>query len=408
MGDMEKEEARSEKSSRLAPFAYSRRALSRTDLAVPEVLVLLDASGLIARIAALHAGERLSGLDIRAGVSLHDALHPTCDGEDCELLTSWQEAWERQQAGLAVEFEGVLHGLDTAVKIRVQPVNYACAELFGGALKEFHDHSVVFLQDITRSFSLWEDLYEAVKASRRPRLELSSDTDTPMQVKRHDRGLNAEVSALVLRVLETQEAERRRIRAELHDGLGQTLSLLRFEIEGLREGLVAGRMHDKLDAIARVHDYVRRCQIELRQVTQDLKPSLLAELGLRRALETLCADINLACPNVQIDLDLSDEADGLSDDLSVAIYRVAQEALTNMARHSRASKAVVAVAIDGDHVKLTVSDDGVGMPDKVLPRRGLGMRTMRERTESLGGRFVFASRPSGGCLIAASWSSAGA
>jgi signal transduction histidine kinase len=380
--------------------------MTRTELAVPEVMLLLGTDGKILRSAAVHTGQRLGDLAFRAGATLHDALHPGCEGTDCELLATWQEAWQRRRTGLAVEFEAVLHSRDTALRVRVQPVSYAWRTLFDSAIEQYEQCSLVFVQDITRSFALWEDLYDIVQASRRPRLKSTAHTSISSHAPGVDGDLATEVGSLVLRVLRSQKSERRRIRAELHDGLGQTLSLLRFETDGLREEEAdrPGASDANSGSLQRVCEYVRRAQMELRQVTQHLKPALLVERGLSRALETLCADIGLACPDVKIELALSHGTDELPDDMSVTIFRVAQEALTNMARHSRAAKVGVEVNINDDCVKLTVSDDGVGMPDSVQPGPGLGLRTMRERTESIGGKFVFASRPGGGCVISASWS----
>jgi two-component system, NarL family, sensor kinase len=140
---------------------------------------------------------------------------------------------------------------------------------------------------------------------------------------------------------------------------------------------------------------------EIRQISHDLRPAMLDDLGLGAALRQLAFEFNkmgkTSNTNITVDAASSD-AHPLPDAVNTALFRVAQEALTNIQRHAHASSARITLACLPGQVILTIADDGIGFgPGEVQsdPRQGIGLRNMRERVESLNGAFVIQSRSGG-------------
>jgi len=196
--------------------------------------------------------------------------------------------------------------------------------------------------------------------------------------KRADR----ELRGLHARVISAQETERKRLARELHDGVGQILSGVKFRLESL-PGEIA--MDGKAAAkILKVGGVLNRAIAEIRRVSQDLMPSELGDLGLGPALHTLCREFQERS-NVNVTLRVQCSKD-IAPDLALAFFRIAQEALNNIGRHSKAAKAEVDLSCRGSELTLTVSDNGVGfVPGARRDRRGIGLGNMRARAESVGG-----------------------
>jgi signal transduction histidine kinase len=193
---------------------------------------------------------------------------------------------------------------------------------------------------------------------------------------------SAELEQLTGVMLRVQEDERRRIAQELHDEAGQVLTAVKIELE--------------LDGRAEAGAMVGRALAQVRDVSNLLRPSVLDDLGLVPALRALADDF-AARTRIAVALEVDGLHRSLSRDVEVAIYRVVQEALTNVARHASASQARVHLASDAGDVTLTIEDDGRGAGDDVKPH--LGWLGMRERVASLGGRLVIGRGAAGGVRV---------
>lgn len=201
------------------------------------------------------------------------------------------------------------------------------------------------------------------------------------------------------------EEERRRIARELHDELGQGVSALRFALATTRR-----RFERDPSAIAAniddLDELVRRVADSTRDALTHLRPRVLDDLGLTAAAEWLVRStearggvtttlrVEGAEPPLQTDAEGGERS---ADAVSVAAFRILQEALTNVTRHAEATRADVTLRFE-DGVSLEVDDDGVG-PDASAPRRGLGVLGMRERARALGGSFSLTPRPGGGTRV---------
>jgi two-component system sensor histidine kinase UhpB len=196
----------------------------------------------------------------------------------------------------------------------------------------------------------------------------------------------------VRRALTMQEEERKRIARELHDEVGQTLTAIMLQIETLSTGVPP-----ELDqAVDELRETARMGAEDVRRIAKRLRPEALDELGLRSALAALTTAFAQQA-GVQLDRRL-ERTEGLTADQELVVYRVAQEALTNIARHAHASRADVALTQADGTVTLTVRDDGRGLPPGALTASN-GIRGMRERALLIGGRIDIGPAAGGGTQI---------
>lgn len=195
------------------------------------------------------------------------------------------------------------------------------------------------------------------------------------------------------RVLRAQEAERLRIAQELHDQVGQELTAVLLGLSRVSARVPADIREDARS----VQDAVRHSLEDVRRIAVELRPEALDDLGLATALAVLCERFSQ-----QLDLDIvgyvAPDLPALPAEVELVVYRVAQEALTNVARHSASSHAELTLTQVGARVLLTVRDDGLGLPTDTIP--GTGMRGMRERAGLIGATLDIGNRrPGSGCEV---------
>lgn len=181
------------------------------------------------------------------------------------------------------------------------------------------------------------------------------------------------------KTIEAQEAERARVARELHDEAGQSLTALALKLRLLEDHLdEAGR-----DRLADLRQMVNGISSSLRTLATDLRPSGLREHGLASAIERQAAKLREAT-GMTVDVAVDGLPDDLPGEMQIALFRVVQEALTNVARHSGASQVSVVVSRHSHRIRVVVEDDGRGF-DPGTPTGRLGLRGIRERVELLGG-----------------------
>jgi two-component system sensor histidine kinase UhpB len=193
--------------------------------------------------------------------------------------------------------------------------------------------------------------------------------------------------------LMVQEGERQRVARELHDEVGQTLTGMMLQIESLA-GKVPGELRDELDEL---RETTRMGAEDVRRIARRLRPEALAELGLHSALGALTTAFSQQA-GVHVERRL-EPVPGLTAEQELVVYRVAQEALTNIARHARATKAEVSLTKRDGAVILTVRDDGRGLPAGASTSTN-GIRGMRERAMLIGARIAIGPAGGGGTEIA--------
>lgn len=236
-------------------------------------------------------------------------------------------------------------------------------------------------------------------AARRPHaalsaseLQLLNDLARQIGITLHAAQLSEALQASRTQLVAAREEERRRIRRDLHDGLGPTLAALRLQLGAARRSLrsepaAAEALLDDLRAD------VADATAAIRRLVYDLRPPLLDEHGLAGALQSLA---RLVEPQ-PLWLELPAELPALPAAVEVALYRIAAEALRNVARHARAPGCTLSLVVAAGAVELRVADRGVGLPDG--HRDGVGLTAMRERAEELGGSLSVESRPGAGVTV---------
>jgi signal transduction histidine kinase len=198
-------------------------------------------------------------------------------------------------------------------------------------------------------------------------------------------------------VTAAQEEERQRIARELHDGLGPALASLNIRLRTVRK-LLERDAHPVAGEMQELAEQTRACIRDIRRLIHDLRPVALDELGLVPALRE-----HLARCEHEHDLVIefaADEGERLLASVETALFRIVQESVNNVLRHAQAQHVQVILVRDTDQVELRVADDGQGF-DTLLPRSGrhVGLWSMRERVEQLGGQFEVHSIPGQGTTV---------
>ncbi|HEU4681440.1 MAG TPA: GAF domain-containing sensor histidine kinase [Gemmatimonadales bacterium] len=208
-----------------------------------------------------------------------------------------------------------------------------------------------------------------------------------------------ELARLSARMIEQHEDERRRLSRELHDETAQVFSAVKMEL-GVLRGTVQPNQAARLDQVLNLIDTGIR---SIRNVTNDLRPSLLDDLGLLPALRSLVADFS-ARSGIRTGLAAPSTLPPLSREAELALFRALQEALSNVLRHAGARTVDIGISINTEGVLLQVSDDGQGLPPGVTPgtlelQGHMGLAGMRERITALGGTVRLRRQAGAGALL---------
>jgi len=206
------------------------------------------------------------------------------------------------------------------------------------------------------------------------------------------------------RLVTTREEERRRLRRDLHDGLGSKLAGQALILEAVRDSLESSSQSRVLvdHLIEDSHNVV----FEIRELVHGLRPPALDELGLISAVRAQAAQCERG--GLRVTVIATDPLPSLSAAVEVAAYRIVQEALTNMVRHAQAQSCTVNIVIEGDNsaligmergLRIEINDDGIGLPKD--RQAGVGLNSMRERTEEIGGRYTVQIGENGGTRVIA-------
>ncbi len=195
------------------------------------------------------------------------------------------------------------------------------------------------------------------------------------------------------RAVQAQESERARVARELHDESGQVLTALALHLRALEEDVGPGSVRDR---IAQMRRQLGDASTSLRELATRLRPSAVEEHGLEDAIEEEAARLRRV--GFRVDVDLRGLASDLPEEVETMLFRVVQESLTNVARHSGAKRVSVVGSGHDGRLRLVVEDDGRGF-DPTAPSARLGLAGIRERTEMLGGRLRIESSPDAGTAV---------
>lgn len=215
------------------------------------------------------------------------------------------------------------------------------------------------------------------------------------------RAADAKLTLLARKLVHSQEEERAWLSRELHDGTSQTLVSVKLLTESALERLDRPGQ-DLRPVLARALDRVTQALGDVRDMSHRLRPAELDTLGLGTALRQLGEEMGPAA-GLRFEMSADSASDALPDEIKTTLFRVGQEALANVVKHAGASRVRIELDQDGDALRLRIEDDGRGFDSEAMaqhPRRGIGLRNMRERLTAIGGNLRVESRPQRTLLLA--------
>jgi signal transduction histidine kinase len=212
----------------------------------------------------------------------------------------------------------------------------------------------------------------------------------------------SQVTNLTSQLLLAEEKERKRIARELHDGLGQSLSAIAFNVRTTLEK-VGDKVKTGFEQLEGIMPIIQQSMEEVRRIGMNLRPALLDDLGLLPTIGWFVREYQKTYPSIRVDKQTEIEETQVPDPLKAVIYRILQEAMTNIAKHSKANLVSISLKRKKDgRIELVIEDNGTGFDVESI-KKGLGLGSMRERAELSGGSFDIESLKGKGTVIRASW-----
>lgn len=228
--------------------------------------------------------------------------------------------------------------------------------------------------------------------------------------KRTDEMLKqSEVKLRVLssQILASQEQERKRVAMELHDGIGQSLTAIKFSVENSLEQMEKAGTGDLPSSLGNVVPMIQGTIEEVRKIAMDLRPSSLDDLGLAATITWFCRQFQLVYSGIRIEKQVTLTEDKLPENLKTTLFRILQETFNNVAKHSRADLIRLDLLQDERSLTLTIKDNGRGFEvsggDPNPADRGLGLSGLQERAELSGGTLLIHSEKDRGTTVRAVW-----
>lgn len=209
------------------------------------------------------------------------------------------------------------------------------------------------------------------------------------------------------RLVDAQESERKLVSQELHDSIGGKLTAIKYSLEKMISEIdqrSSALGHPLDDLLSIVHDTIEETQ----RIYRNLHPSILDDLGLKAAIRSLCREFKEIYSWIDIESQIRIQEDQVQDSLKILVYRILQEAMNNVAKHSHADKVNISLKQIDKLIELIVEDDGVGfnlneIQEKASYERNFGLDNIKERTELFGGNLTIISAPEKGTVIRALW-----
>ena len=217
-----------------------------------------------------------------------------------------------------------------------------------------------------------------------------------------------ELRILSNQLLSAEEKERKRIASELHDGIGQALSAIKFSVENSLRQLRDSPVQSELESLQAIIPLTQKTIEEVRRIVKDLRPSILDDLGILATINWFCREFQKVYTSIRIESKIDVQENNIPSALKTVIYRILQEALNNIAKHSLADLVTLSLIEKANRIILIVSDDGVGFDvsktiSRTPSRRGFGLASMSERAGLSGADFQITSDTGKGTTIRVEW-----
>ncbi|MDD2700769.1 MAG: sensor histidine kinase [Sideroxydans sp.] len=209
-------------------------------------------------------------------------------------------------------------------------------------------------------------------------------------------------------LLSIQESERKRIACDLHDGLGQSLTMFKLALAESEQLLASGAIEQAASSLKRLRQKTQAALDEVRQVAMDLRPPMLDDLGILPTLSWFFREFESDCHGVRVEKEFNLQEHSIPGKLKITIFRIIQEATSNIVKYANADRIRVHLKKVGDALHFTIEDNGDGFdPAEVAIRngsdRGLGLLSMKERANLSGGEYSLDSCCGQGTRISICW-----
>lgn len=311
--------------------------------------------------------------------TLHRLLHPRCIDDRCRVGHAWTKAVLALSHTTALEFD-----MDDGIPNRIYRVRISVIA---------RDGSVTRTNQVPFAMVTLEDITEI----RQKEIALKRSFDELQERIKHDAIKQAKI----------QEAERQRIALDLHDDIGQSLSVIRMGCESVSRLLTTGDVAQANDELNLMVPLIKNASKQVRQIAFDLRPPVL-DIGIIAALTGLARQFQLFLPNTKLECRIEIEEQDIPQDTKLSVYRIAQEALNNVIKHADAAQVCVGLGKVNNELQLVVTDDGKGFgPRTILSieghEGGVGLGSMQQRALMSGGRLSIESVAGAGTKILASW-----
>jgi len=382
----------------------------------PRITLLLDDNAHVLSVNRGQAGTSFASISATDQLCLHRQLHPNCAGE-CRFNAMWTKAWASLTDRESVEWE-----LNDAQIGRLLRLNLSTSPAPEGIKNDRRIHNkLLTITDITKYRREYETLLKKQKALIKLMLEKARADSADAGDKPYDEtgdtgnrlmaGFFQQDTSFGRQLILAQENERKRVASELHDGISQSIGFVKYKIEAGAARLAEQNPDLDLGMFDAAIDELKHIVNEIRRISSNLAPSMLEAFGLNVALEWLCREFKKHNGQLQVICDACVDESATPAALKLAIYRIVQESLNNVAKHASASRVNVSLVMTDEGIGLTVADNGIGFENKKDSQdssrpSGLGLRSMRERVEVTGGKFEFVSEPGQGFVIRAKWNAA--
>jgi signal transduction histidine kinase len=366
----------------------------------PQVTLVLDAEQHVLHVNRDLAGTGFAGLAEEPGATLHSLIHPDCEGK-CRFSTLLQKAWASllsKRQSIEWEVEDPVWGRHLRLSLARPPTS---KDVPVDRRRHFASLTVTDITEIRREYdsvlALNQDLQRRIRQLETGAAAANADT------------FAADLSGQYnTRVLAAQERERQRIGADIHDGVAQTLGVVKFGIEARIAELRREHPDIDLSDFDLLVSQVREAIEDLRKISRNLSPPALSEFGICKAIQLLCDEFGTEIPNIEVNCATCANEVGLPEAIKVALYRIVQEALNNIGKHARAQRVRVALAHTDSGLELEITDDGVGFEQEGVSvsrkqGKGLGLDSMQERVALTGGSFEIRSAVGDGTALRAVW-----
>jgi PAS domain S-box-containing protein len=209
-------------------------------------------------------------------------------------------------------------------------------------------------------------------------------------------------------LMRAQELERKRIAWEIHDGIGQSLASIKLTLERLMKDMRRKESDAWVEPLRSVLSDLQGVFAEVRRIQSNLRPSLLDDLGLEAAISWVGREMQKTNNQINIETDIHLKNEDIDDSMKTAIFRIVQEGLTNVVRHSKAKSVRISLRKQDSAIELSIRDNGRGFDTKkilslVESERGIGLSSMKQRAEQSGGAFLIESLSGVGTTLKAVW-----